>query len=177
MTEATRTAAKLPRWAWLLVGGAALLLLGCVALGALAYWQRDLFNPFRILETDVTDQLPPAKVELAAAMTLPPSARNLHSHYESFQDSFIHVRFEIDAADLPALLASAHVGTALSSSTIPSDIAAPFDAPWWKPRDAKRFLAGAGQVSLPSGYPEHQSLLVDTTDPATYIVYVVAFDT
>ena len=159
MSAAPRTAAKLPRWAWLLVGGVALLVLGCVALGALAYWQRDLFNPFRMLETDVSDQLPPEKVELAAASGCRRARATCTHTTESFQDYFVHVRFEIDAADLPALLAGAHVGTALSPSTVPSNIAAPFDAPWWKPLDAKRFLAGDGHVSLPSGYPEYQSLL------------------
>jgi hypothetical protein len=163
---------RIPRWLWWLLGACGLGIVTCTLLGAVVLWRLSQFG----LGTSMVDELPREKVELAAGVKLPPSARNLHSHYTAFQDYFIHVRFDMDPADMPVFLSSTHVDLPLSS-TIPLSFDEELNVSWWRPLEAKQFQAGQGSVSLPHGYPESQSILIDTTDPNRYIVYITAFDT
>lgn len=173
MTQTSSARGKIPRWVFLLVGIFWAGVVLCAVGGGLAFWAFRNFDP--LASTGIED-LPAEKVEQAAAIKLPPSARGLHSYYESFQDYAINVRFEMNAADLPVFLASTHVAQPLSSSSMPNNILPDIGRPWWQPHAAKRFLAGDGSVTVPNG-PDYQSILIDTSDPNTYVVYVAAFET
>lgn len=129
------------------------------------------------LGTTLVDKLTREQAAATAGVTLPPSARGLRSHYAVFQDYIVHVRFEIDPADAPALLSSLPIIDPAISSSVRPPMYTEGMPDWWQPDAATTFQAVSGEVSLPSGYPEHQDVLIDTTDPARYIVYIVAFDT
>ena len=127
-----------PRWLWWLLGGIAVLGLGCVAIGLLLLSVRD--NP---LLGGYQEDLTTAQIEGVGRIKLPPSAGGVHARASGFQDRFIHIRFDMAPADLEAFLK----GTRYTPSVGPAK-AVPFqpiapDAPWWRPQDALRFEAGA----------------------------------
>jgi hypothetical protein len=161
---------------WWIIGGLTMLMLLAISGCALSYMALRSFAEIGFLGSTVAD-LPPDRVERAAAITLPPSAANLRSHYESFQDYIIHVRFDMDPADLDQLLASTHLELPLSSTAIPMGFSAPENLDWWTPEQAQRFQVGDTQVQTSHGYPEYQWILIDMTNAQRYTVYVVAFDT
>ena len=165
-----------PRWLWPVVGCTGLL--AVLTLGTLVsgwFVLRQFSNNLDFLGTTLVDQLAPDKIELAAAIKLPPSTRELHSKYESFQDYNINVRFEMDAAELPMFLTQSNLTQPLTT-TKPSNMPDDIGQSWWQPAMATSFLATDGPVTIPNG-PNYLSVLIDTSDPTTYVVYVVAFST
>jgi hypothetical protein len=162
------------RWVPWAIAGVAALLLVCAAgaiygLGQLG--QADL------LGTTLVDQLTREQAEAAAGVRLPASARGLHTHYAAFQDYIIHVRFEIDPADAAGLLGGLPIANPTISSSERPLMYSDGMPEWWRPDGAARFQSVSGEASLPSGAPDSLSVLIDTTDPAVYTVYIVAFDT
>ncbi len=158
---------------WLLLGTGALLtvclLAGCfgvagwAALAALS--SEPPFAPAPAAPTF-------AEIESVARITLPPSARNVQAHQEGFQDRIIWVRFEMAPADLPGFVAGTRVAPPLSSTVNPLGQDTVTGLPWWTPGQAQRFEAGEGAFAGAS-----QAIVIDTTDPQTYVVYVRAFET
>jgi hypothetical protein len=129
------------------------------------------------LGTTRVDQLTRAQTETAAGVTLPASARDLHTHYSRFQDTIVHVRFVIDPADAEPFLRRLPVkGATISSSERPIMYSDGMPN-WWRPDAATSFQAVSGPVSLPGSQIKQQQVLIDTSDPSAYIVYIVAFDT
>jgi hypothetical protein len=166
---------ELPRRRWLPWAIVGLLVL-LVGVAVVTYVLRQA-EQIDFLGTTLVDKLTREQAEATAGVTLPASARGLRSHYSVFQDYIVHLRFEIDPSDAPALLSSLPIiDPSISSSERPPMYTEGMPD-WWRPDAAATFQAVSGQVSLPSGYPEHQDVLIDTTDPAQYIVYIVAFDT
>ncbi len=113
-----------------------------------------------------------AGIERVARITLLPSARNLQAHQEGFQDRIIWVRFEMAPADLPEFVAGTRVAPPLSSTVNPLGQDTVKGLPWWTPGQAQRIAAGTGLIAGGS-----QAILIDTTDPQTYVVYVRTFET
>ncbi|HYF62524.1 MAG TPA: hypothetical protein VD886_06895 [Herpetosiphonaceae bacterium] len=156
----------------LLVGGGLALLV--IALAAFALWElgrSDIFNSGQ-------DDLGRAELERLTGITIPAGASGLRSHVESWQDTIVHLRFELPAAALPAWVA----GQAWDTPPAAGPLAYPFaQAPewmqraggWWRPQEAGSFQVGA--LGGPAGIYQH--VLIDTSDPATAVVYVVSFDT
>jgi hypothetical protein len=155
----------------LLVGGGLALLV--IALAGFALYElgrADLFN-------SGTDDVAAAQLEQLTGITIPAGASGLRSHVESWQDTIVHLRFELPAAELPAWIA------AQSWTTPPAagPLAYPFtqtpewlerSGGWWQPQQASSFQLG----SL-GGAGSYQHVLIDTSDPARALVYVVSFDT
>jgi hypothetical protein len=144
-------------WRWLL-GGLALLLIGCVAL---VVWGLRSFE----MGTTIEDELDREEIERLIEAKVPPSAGDIHSYYTGFQDYFAQVRFEIPAADLPQFLASSPFTQTLSTVDNPFGSGSD-DRDWWRPYEAQRFLWGKS-----TKVDETFVLLIDMTDPARYIVY------
>lgn len=172
-----QTSIRKRRWLPWVVAIVALLLLGMAGFVALALYVLDQFGDGDPLGTTLVDTLTREQVEKAAGFGLPPSADGLHSHYASFQDYILHARFEIDPSDLPALTASLPITNPTMSTTERPLLYSEGMPDWWRPEQAQRFQAISGQVTLPAGYPESLTVLIDQTDPGRYTVYVVAFDT
>lgn len=164
-----------PRWLWVTAGCGVLTLVLGVAVVAVGWFALGQLGSFDFLGSTLVDKLTPAQIEQAAAIKLPPSARAIHSTYESFQDYNLHVRFEMDAADLPAFTAQLPITQPLTS-TMPNSIVSTINQVWWQPTSATTFQAVEESVNLPNG-PQSIALLIDTTNPTTYIVYVAAFST
>lgn len=161
----------LPTWVKLMIGlslaGFALLVLGGLALISFMSNNSDpvfLENP----QPSTT-----AEIESLARIDIPASASNIHAQAGGFQDRYIHVRFDLPPADLNSFLGATRYTPAVSQSTdIPFQQSLEPNQNWWQPAMAKSFLAGAGFVDGIS-----QSVLIDTTNPELYIVYVQTFET
>lgn len=158
---------------------AACLLSGCIIVAGLGrgVWSGiansddPLFSPGR---TNLTS----AQIEGRARITLPPSARNVRAYDQSFMDTIIFVRFEMAPADLPQFLAGTQVSLPLSHTVNPfggQSLGPNTALAWWTPQGAQRFEAGTASVETGAPGSSHglsQTILIDTTDAQTYIVYV-----
>lgn len=117
------------------------------------------------------DDMPPAHIEALGKFRMPPNARNVRSHMESWLDMTMRVRFEIPREDVDTFLAGTLCQEALTASEIPwQDRLSPAEE-WWRPMEAQRFRAGEGQEGTIL-----QTYLIDETDPETAIVYVLVED-
>lgn len=111
---------------------------------------------------------PPTSVEGRAHFKLPPSARNLSSSCGGWVGIYADVRFEMNPADLQAFLASVLVNTPFSATGMPTN--------WQGLRvtdvsTIKSYLyAKYDEPSANGGIL--QEILIDTTAPAHYVVYV-----
>ena len=145
------------------------LLAGCALIGGAALWLTTRDSPFgvRAQPTPTT-----AQIESVARITLPPSARGVRAHQEGFMDRIIWVRFEMDPADLGPFVAGTRISPPLSSADNPFAGEIGSKLAWWTPEGAQRFEASeafSGGVG--------QAILIDTTDPQRYVVYVRTFET
>jgi hypothetical protein len=132
---------------------------------------------FTAFDKDVSN-IPPAKIEAFADLRLPASATDLQSHLSGFQDeSSLRVRFAILPSDLQSFMRTTRFTEPLSSSGIPDLIAEPFDLPWWKPRTVQHYLAGKTTFQREDAGRQYQAILIDTSDPQRYIVYLMVFAT
>jgi hypothetical protein len=154
----------------LLVGGGLALLV--IALAGFALYElgrADLFN-------SGTDDVDAAQLEQLTGITIPAGASGLRSHVESWQDTIVHLRFELPAADLPAWVAAQTWTTPPAAGPLAYPFATPpewvADKAWWQPQQASAFQLGSmGGAGL------YQHILIDTSDPARALVYIVSFDT
>lgn len=155
----------------LLVGGGLALLV--IALASFALYElgrADIFNSGQ-------DDVDAAQLEQLTGIALPAGASGLRSHVESWQDTIVHLRFELPSADLPAWVA----GQAWTTPPAAGPLAYPFVTPpewigrnggWWQPQQASSFQLGSmGGAGL------YQHVLIDTSDPDRALVYIVSFDT
>jgi hypothetical protein len=165
--EVTKERRRFPRWVLAL---AVLCVAGCAGLVCGGYVLLRLLGEAAPLEGP--QPATNAEIEALARITLPPGATNIHAQAGGFQDRYIHVRFDIPAAELDAFLAASRYTPALDMAVVPFQQHLEPKAVWWQPRNAARFRAGSafsGGIS--------QSLLVDTSDPERYVVYVQTFET
>ncbi len=152
----------------LLIGGGLLLTLS--ALIGLVLWDGDVFNSGQ-------EDVDAAAIERLTGIALPAGASGLRSHVESWQDTIVHLRFELPAADLAAWQS----GQSWDKPPVAGPLSYPFDTPfewvadkaWWQPQRATRFQAGTLRSAL--GLDQH--VLIDTSDPARALIYIVSFDT
>jgi hypothetical protein len=161
-------------WVWLLVGLAFLLVAGSATLAGGLWW---LSQQDDVLGTTKIDELTRTQAEQTAGVAFPASTSRLHTHYAAFQDYIVHVRFEIDPSDAEAFVRSLPISEP-TISTVERPMMYTEGMPeWWKPESAGKFQAISGVAKTAAGYPDSQTVLIDTTDPSRYIVYIVAFDT
>jgi hypothetical protein len=149
------------RWRRWVVGGLALLLVGCIVAVGLGVW---FFNRFEMGST-AEDQLSREQIERLIEAKLPPGVSNIHSYYTGFQDYFAQVRFDIPAVGLPQFLASSTFTQTLSIADNPFSPGSN-DRDWWRPYQAKRFQWGKS-----AKVDETFVLFIDMTDPNRYVVY------
>jgi len=131
---------------------------------------------FTAFDKDVSG-VPLAKIEAFADLQLPSSATDVQSHLSGFQDSFLRVRFAMSPSDLQPFMGTTRFTEPLSSSSVPDLIAEPFDLPWWKPLTVQHYLAGKTTFQREGAGRQYQAILIDTTDPQHYIVYLMVFAT
>lgn len=150
------------RWIWWLLGG---LMLVAVIGSALTGVVLRQISAVDFLGTTSEDELGRTDIERLLDAQLPPSAANVYSYYTSFQDYYAMIRFEIDPADLPQLLARSPFSDPLNTTNNPFQ-AKQNEPSWWQPHNARQFQWG--QTNKNS---EDSTILIDTTDPQRYIVY------
>jgi hypothetical protein len=128
-----------------------------------------------------TESLNPAQIERWANFKLPPSASNVRAHLAGWQDHTLRVRFDLTAAELPAFLDSTGIRRPLSTN--PADIddefhsAGPNPKLWWNPGVPAKFETGEGEFDDPDGPTIYQRILIDRSNPTTWTVWFIAFDT
>jgi hypothetical protein len=110
------------------------------------------------------------RIEQTASLKLPTSAKHLFVHTIAFQDCTVYIRFEMSADDLTTFLSSTYVselkpklGSSISFTEM--DIDWLFDA-------ETEYLYGEGHNETDM---EYHTIIIDTRDPETYIVYVQTF--
>jgi hypothetical protein len=161
-----------PRSRAILLMSAGLLLL-IVLLASFALWELGRVDSFGSGQ----DDLDAATIERLTGIALPADASGLRSHVESWQDTIVHLRFELPAAALPAWLAGLEWDKPLAAAPLAYPFDTPFewvaDKAWWQPQRATSFQAG----TLHSALGLYQHILIDTSDPARTLIYVVSFDT
>lgn len=154
------------RWLpWLLVG----LVLGIVNVCIIGYVALRAINASDLLlGTELNDELTNEQIERLIEAKLPPSTNNVHSYYTKFQDYSAQVRFDIDAADAPQFIASTpFTGT---WHTTDNPLGTSSEYAWWRPQEAQQFQWAERDVG--SG---RETILIDMSDPARYIVYWSGF--
>ncbi|NOK62296.1 MAG: hypothetical protein GFH27_549331n35 [Chloroflexi bacterium AL-W] len=161
------------RWLWWTFGVLGLGFFACVLLagfGARQLSQMD-FGEDSIFGGP-TEDVTPAQIESIARITLPPSADDLHAQLQGFQDNLIHVRFTMNADELPQFLASSRCPSLTPATDIPFQESITPDTTWWTPETAQTFetcndfVDGIGQT-----------IMVDMTESQSYQVYVVTMET
>ena len=151
---------------WLGLASALVVLLGAAGLLGAALLSGD--NP---LTSSGQENLSRAEIASLARVTLPAGASNVHALAGGFQDRFIHLRFDLPASDLPALVAAQGWPPLTPGGVVPFQASLEPQRPWWQPRQAERFLVGGGAVAN-----TNQSVLIDITDPNTSVVYLATFE-
>lgn len=136
------------------------LLVGCVGVAAFTAWLFADFEPF------VSDDVAPSTIESNAEIKLPPSVHNLYAHQEGFQEIFILARFSMAATHLPMFLQTT-LCTEPLTPVDPQQQTQVLDLGWWQPMDAQHLQECDGR-----GENFSQRIMIDTTDPQRYIVYV-----
>jgi hypothetical protein len=110
-----------------------------------------------------------AAIEGNTDVDLPPSATDIRSYAEGFQDITTYVRFTIPAADLAIFLAS----TGCQDPPITTDLASRSPRAgmpdWWHPEEVASLLACSGLEDR-----THQTIYVDASEPMTVKVFLVA---
>jgi hypothetical protein len=108
------------------------------------------------------------ELENAGQFQLPPSARNLSSGCFGMQGWDGHAEFEMSSSDLSSFVASTKIKLPLVPNEIPKDSSLMTPA-----SHAKSYLHGRYDSYVPkSDTTYYQEILVDTTDPAKYLVFV-----
>jgi hypothetical protein len=133
-----------------------------IAAGLVAWYLKD-WDPF------TTDEADPATINANAQIELPPSTRDIHVRVSGFREISTHVRFAIDATDLPQFLDSTLCNEPLAPTNPAFQEEGSGDLSWWRPGDAQRLQECVGKRT---GFYQH--VLVDVSNPDTYIVYVYA---
>lgn len=165
---------RLPRLLWIFGG---LVIVACISgIGIIALTMTmggDIFG------SDVS--VSPAQMQQFTGITLPASASNIQIHTESFQDTIMHVRFDLPAAETSAWVAAQTWQTPPTTTPLEYPFTSDFewmrDEAWWHPKTATRLQIGTNRYNHPTRGIVYRSIMLDTSDPATTIVYVVGFDT
>ena len=110
----------------------------------------------------------PKEVEDFAHFKLPPSARNLISDCSGMQGIVANAKFEMSPTDLNAFIASTLIDKPLSTNSGMPDTGELFG---FDEKAVKSYLYGKYDHPAPNG-GVYEDILVDTTNPTTYVVYV-----
>jgi hypothetical protein len=150
---------------WITIA-AGVVLLACTFVAGFGLYKLKQYDLF------AADTEDPVIIEGNARITLPDSAQDVHAHVEGFQETFIQTRFVIPSSDLPEFLASTLCNNrSFSTSDIRLLLEDSLDRPWWKPTSAEHFKWCEGSTDS-----FFQRILIDMSDPNTYIVFMVAGD-
>ncbi len=171
---------KVPK-SCLILGSIVLLLFVCLGIAYMKLWDSiirggDFFGYVDCLEKSGS-AISPKWFEDFAGFAVPPNAHNISASCAEFQDYVAYVRLTIDPNDLNRLIASSFVKTPLSSTEKPFDMTTRYSDLHrfgWDLEAISSYLAGEADVAKP--LRRHQSILIDTSNPSEYIVYVVTFD-
>jgi hypothetical protein len=158
---------RLPRWFWGLV-----ITAGCLGLALVICFGYLAANGYLLGTT--TESLTQQQTEAIGYFKLPPGTRNLRSHYEGFQDFYLHVRFSIPPDQASTFLQSTRISQPLSKQDT-SGVVTGSGPSWWIKALPASFEAGGS--SNPTTQPFiWQSILIDETNPQEYVVWFVAHD-
>lgn len=104
----------------------------------------------------------PTQLEELGKFRLPASTRNLESKCFGLQGWGVLASFEMDATDLELFITSSLIETPLSTTELPTELGFP--------DDMESHLYGKYEAEFLSQY-----ILIDTSDPKVFVVYVQVF--
>ncbi len=163
----------LPRIVWILIGLAVVFGIGTMLL--LVWIMGDIFSS----SSGVTASA--SEITAFTSITIPASAQNLQSHVEAFQDTLMYVRFDLPPSDVAGWIAAQSWDNPPINKPIEYPFTSDFewmrDKAWWQPKQATNPQIGTISYNHPQRGIINPSVLLDSSDPAKTIVYVVAFDT
>jgi hypothetical protein len=113
-----------------------------------------------------------ASLEGNAEIKLPSSAREIYAYTTGFQEIYIQVRFTMDAGELAVFLENTLCRAPLADISTSKLAAGSGDPSWWEPEKARHLETCQGVKAYSSTASARQTIYVDMTDPAVYIVYV-----
>jgi hypothetical protein len=119
-----------------------------------------------------TDMGKIAALEGNADIQLPTSAREIYAYTTGFQDIFIQVRFSMDATELAGFLENSLCRAPLQDISTSKPAAGSGGPSWWEPEKARHLEICNGAKELSPTASTRQTIYVDMTDPAVYIIYV-----
>ena len=152
-----------------------LLLLMIGPLVAMLALRRGVGQSFAWFETNRSG-LSIEDIERFTDVDLPAGATNVQSNLSGSGDLVLRARFDLPAADLPDFLAGTRFPP-LAEGAVPPLIADPFEQPWWKPLEVRRFQAAKTSYERPGAGRLYQAVLIDTAGAQTYTVYLAVFST
>jgi hypothetical protein len=109
-----------------------------------------------------------AQIEALARVHIPPSAGELRARLQQvLTKRTLHLRFSLDPSELEAALRASPLGERLSLPSVPALLTAKERPDWFAPARARHFSAAETAGA---------AILVDTTEPSRWVVYIVASD-
>ncbi len=126
--------------------------------------------------------LEPAKLGKNIGLEIPVTATNVYANQVSWQDSFVHARFELNRSELEPFLRANHLK--LEPDGAFSFQNSSLDRAWWKPEDGVR--VGVYRLEIDPKKTDQEklsktgyslSVQVNESDAGRVIVYVQAFTT
>lgn len=161
---------KLKKVGKLLLG--VILLVFVIGYITLYFYANSESDGFQEFEADSymafpTDIYEITAIEGNANITIPPSAHDIYSYTSGFRDIFTMVRFSMNPNDLPPFLQSTLCSQSLSPINPPIQLESAAYPSWWLLHKADLLKKCSGENDH-----SHQTIQIDMTDPANYIVYV-----
>jgi hypothetical protein len=107
-----------------------------------------------------------SQIEAYSGMQIPPYAGGLRARLDQVMTKrLLFVRFTIDPKQLDDCLRESPFHEPLLASAVPDLLKQDTRPEWFTPERARRFLAGE---------TARQAILVDTSEPSSWVVYVAA---
>jgi hypothetical protein len=162
-------------WRKVLVSLSAIIGFTCLLFVIWLIWEVKNFDPLssETYQPNPTDTYEISIIEGNADIKIPSSATEIYAFTTGFRDIDANVRFVLDAAQLPEFLKGTLCTTEPLKEVSPSDYERPELLPsWWTPNLAKHLEeCNIEKEFLPT---EHtfQQILVDMTNPNSYIIFV-----
>lgn len=172
MVEKPKRKQKGQPWPWWTKFGIAfviVLAVGGVAFFAFTMWAMN--DVFGNINFDWQGDEARTKAQDLLDVTFPDEAANFHMHYITWQDWHASIRFEI-----PATVGTGWVSQQLCFGELARNPGLIYVLPndsldWWQPQQSEDNLSGS------CGNDPYYHILIDQTDPNTWIVYLTAYKT
>jgi hypothetical protein len=126
-------------------------------------------NSFQPVPTDMSEI---SAIEGNAEIKIPVNARNIYALTTGFRDIDIFVRLDIEPDELPEFMQNTICDNTLIEIDPKMQKKKAMELDWWVPNNAKILKSCTGIKTISQNQHIQQSILIDMTNPMSYIVYV-----